>query len=198
MASQSLTPQPLFYPDASKRRVATLSNPTWRVAPSHRGADLPAPRRSCGRRCSRRRRRWRREPGDPGVRPTYQAGAGIALHGARVPEGELGRRPRCWWWCAAATTHLTEAEAREYADYADWGRGARPGTIGEARALPWRRPIVARTPRPPPAATRRTATETPSPVVLQFTRVELRASRPGPTAWTRYEPGLAARGEHSS
>ncbi|MCY3896346.1 MAG: hypothetical protein OXG17_07745, partial [Chloroflexi bacterium] len=33
-ASQPLTPQPPVYPDASQRRVVTLSDPTWHVAPS--------------------------------------------------------------------------------------------------------------------------------------------------------------------
>ena len=33
-ASRPLTPQPPVYPDASQRRVVTLSDPTWRVAPS--------------------------------------------------------------------------------------------------------------------------------------------------------------------
>ena len=91
-------PQPKVYPDAVQRRIATLPNPTWRVAPGAGRADRAldddrAGDATVGDGGGGGRARRRRLP----------AGTGTALHDARVPEGHgagdaagggaWGRRP---------------------------------------------------------------------------------------------------------
>ena len=114
------SPQRPVYPDASQRRVATLPNPTWRVAPSlteqivRSTTIVRATLQSAAAAVVA-------EPDGGGYRPVQE----LRFTTHEYLKG-TGRR-RCWWRCGAARPTVPRP-TRARPPPRRWRDGSRPGT----------------------------------------------------------------------